>query len=452
MTPFVWLTCSSFKDKRVFNEYSFLPPVHSWKKKTFIEEKDIRQWTELIKRLNQANVSSTVVAKFSKENRILLKSLNKKIISEENDYQVAQSSIANQIETLEKEMSRDDVLEKLYEKIKKEKEDLEKKSLTLEVEYQTSLKKIISPEEKEEIILAFNEIVGTPNWYKEVGFEKLVVTPEITKLKEKVKIEEEAKQAVKEKIQKRLNRLAFEAIFPTEILISRSINLDSFRRLFEAKTTLQGKIYFWQYIFNSIFLTTAITFIQLVFCSMGGFALSTYKFKGRSVVIVFMLGSLMVPPMMLFPPLFALIVKINWMDSFLALVVPASVSAYGIFLFRQAMIRIPKDLIESARIDGSGEFNIYLQIMMPLVKPMTGAFCLITFLFQWNNFIGPQIFLHSQAKLTLPVVLTEYMGVYSQEYGVFLAGTFISILPPALLFFLLQREFISGLSTGALKE
>jgi multiple sugar transport system permease protein len=88
---------------------------------------------------------------------------------------------------------------------------------------------------------------------------------------------------------------------------------------------------------------------------------------------------------------------------------------------------------------------------MPLVRPMSGAFCLISFLGSWNNFLGPQIYLHTQSKMTLPVVLTQYVGVYQQQYGVFLAGTLVAILPPAILFLALQREFIAGLTSGAVK-
>jgi len=86
------------------------------------------------------------------------------------------------------------------------------------------------------------------------------------------------------------------------------------------------------------------------------------------------------------------------------------------------------------------------------VRPMTGAFCLITFLGTWNAFLGPSIFLQTQAKLTLPVVLNQYVGTYAQQYGVFLAGTLLAIIPPAILFFALQREFISGLTSGAVKQ
>ena len=113
---------------------------------------------------------------------------------------------------------------------------------------------------------------------------------------------------------------------------------------------------------------------------------------------------------------------------------------------------MPKDLVEAGRIDGASEFSIYYRLAMPLVRPMTGAFCLITFLASWNNFLSPNIFLQSQPKLPLPVVLNQYIGEYSQQYGVFLAGTLIAIIPPAILFFALQKEFIAGLTSGAVKQ
>ena len=113
---------------------------------------------------------------------------------------------------------------------------------------------------------------------------------------------------------------------------------------------------------------------------------------------------------------------------------------FGIFLYRQAMLGVPDDLIEAGRIDGCGEFRIYLKLVMPLVRPMTGAFCLITFLGMWNSFLPPNVYLQTQAKLPLPVVLNQYIGEYVQQYGVFLAGTLIAILPPAVLFLALHAR------------
>ena len=239
---------------------------------------------------------------------------------------------------------------------------------------------------------------------------------------------------------------------PPEKLSAETVNLDNFRTLLAPKETVQGPVSFWRYVANSVFLASAGTVLSTVLCSMGGYALAKYRFAGRGAVLTFMLASLTIPGVVLLAPNFEVIWRLGWMDTYRALLVPGCVSVFGIFLFRQAMLGVPDDLIEAGRIDGCGEFRIYLSLAMPLVRPMTGAFCLISFLGAWNAFLGPNVFLQTQAKLPLPVVLNQYIGEYQQQYGVFLAGTLLAILPPAVLFFALQREFISGLTSGALKQ
>jgi ABC-type glycerol-3-phosphate transport system permease component len=231
-----------------------------------------------------------------------------------------------------------------------------------------------------------------------------------------------------------------------------NVGMNNFKTLFTPTETVQGPITFWRYIFNSLFLASVSTFVSLVFCSMGGYAMSKYRFRGRTVLITFMLASMTIPTVVLLAPNFEVIWHLGWMDSYRALIIPGCVSVFGIFLFRQAMLTVPDELLEAGRIDGCGEFKIYLTLVMPLVRPMTSAFCLISFLGAWNAFLGPNIFLQSQTKLTLPVVLNQYLGVYSSQYGVFLAGTLLAIIPPAVLFLALQKEFISGLTSGAVKQ
>ncbi|HAS82882.1 MAG TPA: sugar ABC transporter permease [Verrucomicrobia bacterium] len=230
-----------------------------------------------------------------------------------------------------------------------------------------------------------------------------------------------------------------------------TLNLDNFRALFSGEDTVQGRVYFWEYVINSLFLAATSTSVNLFFTSMGGYALSKYEFRGRQSIMAFMVGSMMFPGMLFLAPVYKMIFQFGWMDTYLALLVPGACSVFGIFLFRQAMVSVPQSLIEAARIDGASEFGIYLRVAMPLVRPMTGAFCLITFLGSWNNFVGPQVFIQTQSSLTLPVVLNQYIGVYTQQYGVFLAGTLLAVIPPAVLFFALQREFVAGLTSGAVK-
>ncbi|MBT3376173.1 MAG: carbohydrate ABC transporter permease [Lentisphaerae bacterium] len=232
---------------------------------------------------------------------------------------------------------------------------------------------------------------------------------------------------------------------------SETLNLNSFRQLFAGEKTPQGTVYFWRYILNSLFLTTTATVLHIVTCSLTGYALAKYSFRGRRAIMLFMLGSMMIPSMILLAPVYQLMYHVGWIDTYLALLIPGAVPVFGVFLFRQAIVNVPNDLLEAARIDGCSEFGIYWNVVMPLVRPMTGAFCLVSFLGAWNSFLGPQIYIHTQAKLTLPVVLSQYIGIYNQQYGVFLAGTLLAILPPAIIFFGLQREFVSGLTSGAVK-
>jgi multiple sugar transport system permease protein len=239
---------------------------------------------------------------------------------------------------------------------------------------------------------------------------------------------------------------------PAREISTQTINLDNFRTLFAEEPTVQGPVTFWRYFFNSIFLATAGTALTLLFSSMGGYALAKYRFRGRTIIATFMLASLTIPGVVLLAPNFEVIWRLGWMDTYKALLIPGCVSVFGIFLFRQAMLSIPDDLIEAGRIDGCGEFRIYMSLVMPLVRPMIGAFVLISFLGSWNAFIAPNIFLQTQGKLTLPVVLNQYIGTYRQQYGVFLAGTLLAIVPPAVLFLALQREFIRGLTSGAVKQ
>ena len=231
----------------------------------------------------------------------------------------------------------------------------------------------------------------------------------------------------------------------------RTMNLGNFRALFKGDQAVQGKVYFWQYVLNSTFIATANTVLQLAFCSAAGFALAKYDFRGKQGLMVFMLGTMMIPSVLLFAPVYEMMVKLGLVDTYQGLILPSIVSAYGIFLFRQAMLSVPDEMLDAGRIDGCSEFRVYFALALPLVRPMSAAFCLLTFLGQWNSFFGPSVFLQAQDKLTLPVVLNQYINFYRNDYGVYLAGTLLAIVPPAALFFALEKEFISGLTAGAVK-
>lgn len=214
---------------------------------------------------------------------------------------------------------------------------------------------------------------------------------------------------------------------------------------------LAPKIFFYRYIINSVFLACASVSVQLFLSSLGGFALAKYQFKGKKLVYLLMLATLMIPAQVTMAPTYELLYRLGLVDTYVGLIIPGAVSVFGIFLFERAMHQVPDELIHAARIDGCTEFRIYWDIIMPITRPMIGAFCLIGFMGTWNSFLWPQIMLHSDHRFTLPIALNQMVGIYSQDYGMLMAGTFISVLPVIALFFLLQREFVAGLTAGAVK-
>jgi len=209
---------------------------------------------------------------------------------------------------------------------------------------------------------------------------------------------------------------------------------------------------FGRYLLNSFFLTSAGTSLSLILASLGGFALAKYNFRGKQALLVLMLATMMIPGSVLLAPSYELICKMGLMNSYLGILLPGAVGAFGMLLFRQAMLGIPDDLLEAARIDGCSEVRIYWNIVMPVVRPMSGAFCLMSFMGGWNSFLWPMIVLQSDHLFTVPIALSQTIGLQGDNlYGLLMAGTFLGVLPPAVLFFMLQKEFIAGLTAGAVK-
>ncbi|MBT4504140.1 MAG: carbohydrate ABC transporter permease [Gemmatimonadetes bacterium] len=211
------------------------------------------------------------------------------------------------------------------------------------------------------------------------------------------------------------------------------------------------QIPYLRFMINSFFVAGCTVMVQLFFSSLGGFALAKYSFRGKKPIMVLMLGTMMIPAQVLLAPMYELIYRMGLVDSYLGLIVPGAVNVFGMFLFRQSMLDLPDDLLQAGRIDGCTELRLYWNIVLPVSRPMIGAFCLIAFMGSWNNFLWPQIVLHTQGRFTLPIGLNQMVGLYAQDYGAMMAGTFLAVLPVVILFFLLQKEFISGLTAGAVK-
>jgi len=205
--------------------------------------------------------------------------------------------------------------------------------------------------------------------------------------------------------------------------------------------------------FNSLFLACTQTRLVVTLSSLGGFALATYRFAAKKPHMLLMLGTMMLPNQVLLPSSYELMYKIGWLDSYAAIIVPGAISVFGMFLFMQAMKTVPDELLQAARVDGCSELRLWWEVALPIVRPMIGAFTLLSFMGAWNSFLWPQIVLQTQNKYTLPMGLSNLLSLpeYITPYGVLMAGTFLSIVPVAILFFILQRDFIAGLATGAVK-
>jgi multiple sugar transport system permease protein len=223
------------------------------------------------------------------------------------------------------------------------------------------------------------------------------------------------------------------------------LTLDNFRRLFSDHPVGNALL-------NSCFFATVSSSLATLVCAMGGYGLAKFKFSGRGPLTALVLAALVIPAPLLIAPNYQWLWQLGLLNSYAGVILPTLAPAFGVFLFRQAMLNaVPAELLESARIDGAGEARIFLVIVLPLVRPMLGAFLLITFLGAWNNFISPQIVLQEPELFPLSVTINNLRGLNATDYGLVMAGTLVSIAPVMLLFLLLQREFISGLTAGAVK-
>jgi ABC-type glycerol-3-phosphate transport system permease component len=223
------------------------------------------------------------------------------------------------------------------------------------------------------------------------------------------------------------------------------LTLDNFRAL--------SKQPFTRWLINSVFLSSVHTVLVVTLSSLGGFALAKYEFPGKGFITVIMLATILMPSQVFLPGSYELMYHFHWLNSYLAIIVPGAISVFGMFLFRQAMRNVPDELLQSGRIDGCSECRLWWEIALPVVRPMIAAYTLMSFLAEWNSFLWPQVILQSESKYTLPIGLNNMTGLpeYQHNYGIVMAATLISILPVAIFFFALQRDFISGLSSGAVK-
>ena len=209
---------------------------------------------------------------------------------------------------------------------------------------------------------------------------------------------------------------------------------------------------FPRYLLNSIVVAVAVVFGNVLTGAMVGYALARKRFPGNRALTWGVIATLMVPKQVLMIPLYLVLAKLGWLDSYAALILPFFVDAFSIFLVRQYVLALPAELEDAARVDGASELRIFATIVLPLLRPALAVVAINGFLLNWNSFLFPLIFTNSDALRTLPVGLALFaQGEHATDWGLLMAGSTISVLPMLAAFLVFQRQILEGMTAGAEK-
>ena len=230
-------------------------------------------------------------------------------------------------------------------------------------------------------------------------------------------------------------------------LIPSQINLESYVKVFE-------KIPIVRALANSLFVSLSVVASVLVFASMAGFALSRMHFRGREIIFTLVLITLVLPIQLTLIPMYILMVKLGWVDTYLALIVPYGLTAFSVLLFRQAFKSIPQAVIDAARIDGAGEFRILFQIFWPLSIPAFITAGILTFMGIWNEVLWPILVVRNTELMVLPQLVALFVvgGASENRLGVQLAAATLLALPIIIAYVFFQKYFIRSMAATGLKE
>lgn len=217
------------------------------------------------------------------------------------------------------------------------------------------------------------------------------------------------------------------------------------------------KVNFIGYFINSMVVAGLTVLLNLVLSSLAGYPLARMSFKGKKVVFFSILATIMIPFQAIMLPVYIITLKLHLIDSvnavagYLGLVLPFAVSAFGIFLMRQAFLKIPHEMEEAAIIDGCNVFQLFVKVIIPMVKPTLALLAIFTFIGSWGEFLWPSIVLTQDAMYTLPVGINNLQGMFSANWRLIAAGSVISTIPIIIFFLAMQKYFISGENDGAIK-
>lgn len=229
--------------------------------------------------------------------------------------------------------------------------------------------------------------------------------------------------------------------------IPNPVRFGNFTELFHQTNILRA-------FFNSVVTSAGSVFLTLFLCSLAGYAFAKFpQAPGNSKLFTFVLATMMIPTAVTLIPTFEILIHLHWINTYWALLIPGSVGAFGIFWMRQYIgANLPDDLIAAARIDGCTEFGIYWRIALPVAKPALTALGIMQLISSWNNLMWAFIVLRTPNMLTLPVVIYLMQGEMDTQWGMLMAGGLITVLPLVLAFLIFQRQFVNGITAGAVKQ
>jgi multiple sugar transport system permease protein len=207
----------------------------------------------------------------------------------------------------------------------------------------------------------------------------------------------------------------------------------------------------WRIVANSLVIAVASTVLQLITGSMAAYGFARLDFRGKNVAFGLYLATLMVPMQVLVVPLFIEMKTFNLQDTYFALLAPSLASAFGVFLLKQAVQSVPRELDEAATIDGASHLRIFTTIVLPLVRPALATVAVFAFMSSWNSFLWPLVVIRSPELMTLPLGLSTLQGQFTTQWDVVMAGSVVSIVPIALVYLLAQRHIIAGVAHTGLK-
>ncbi|PKO09986.1 MAG: ABC transporter permease [Chloroflexi bacterium HGW-Chloroflexi-2] len=208
---------------------------------------------------------------------------------------------------------------------------------------------------------------------------------------------------------------------------------------------------FITYLKNSVVVTVAATIVTLIINSMAAFALSKYEFKGRNLIFIIIISTLLIPISVILVPVFLVITEMNLNNNLWGVIIPGAATPTGVFLLRQYMLTIPDELIAAARIDGASEWRIYWQVMLPLAAPALAVLTIFSVMWRWNDFLWPLIVLSKNELFTLQVGLNSFQGELNVKWNYILAMTVMTLLPISAVFAFLQKYITTGISSTGLK-